>query len=64
VPPEREDGTIRRGPKLRGDLPRKRFNVSLNPAIVDQAKELAESKGETLSGMIERLLCGEIEKEN
>ncbi len=60
MPPEKEDGTIRRGPKLRGEIPRKRFNVTLNPEIVDQAKAVADRKGESLSGLIERLLKGEI----
>ena len=60
--PEKEDGTVRRGPKLRGELPRKRFNVSLDPTVVDDAKAYAESNDETFSGLIERLLIAEIEK--
>lgn len=59
-PEKEEEQTVRRGPKLRGEIPRKRFNVSLDPSVVDQAKDHADMRGETLSGMIERLLKKEL----
>lgn len=57
--PKRSDGSIRRGPKLKGDEPRKRFNFSLPPSLVEKAKDQASKKGETLSGLVERLLKSE-----
>jgi hypothetical protein len=58
--PEREDGTVRRGPKLRGDKPRERLQISLDPDVTSRAKEHAAKEGESLSGLIERLLLAEL----
>lgn len=57
---KKPETNARRGPKLRGDVPRKRFNLSLNPIVVERAKVFSEKNGETLSGLVERLLIAKI----
>jgi len=46
----------RRGRKLKADKKRQRYSVSLHPSIVEAAKKVADSTGESFSGMIERFL--------
>lgn len=47
-------------PTLIPDYLRKRVDITLNPEILNQAKIYASQRGESLSGLIEKLLLQEI----
>lgn len=50
----------KRGAPFKGDKPRQRYNVTLNPDLVEAAKKLAESSGISFSEVVENGLIQQL----
>ena len=56
------DSESRRGPKLFGEKKRQRFNLSLDPDVVQEARKLAEKDEKSFSLWVEGLIKTALQK--